>query len=151
MKRSTKIITVAALTFSIIGGAVAIGKHRFGDPAVRAEYMVGYISEELNLDSTQVQALELLKEEIMATRLKMRDQITPMHDEAKSMIAAEVFDQEKALQLINSKTGAVNEVAPYIVAALGNFLDSLNTEQKAEILDFMDQRGGHHRHGHQLN
>ncbi len=149
MKRSTIIITTTvALTFSIVGGAVAFGKHKFGSPAVRAEYVMNYVSDELNLDSTQEHALEALKDEIMATRLKMRDQIRPMHDELKTMISAMTFDQAKALKMIDSKTAAVNEVAPGIIAALGNFLDGLNTEQKVEIMSFLDHRAEHHRHAH---
>lgn len=149
MKRSTKIITAVVLSLGIAGGAAAVGKHRFGDPAKRASFMVSYVSEELALDSTQKQALTVLKDEVMAARESMRGQISGVHEQAGALIAAETFDRAGALQLINSKTAAVNSVAPEVVTALGNFLDTLDAGQKAEIVEFMQQRRGrHHRRHH---
>lgn len=146
MKRSTKIITAVVLTLGVAGGAAAYGKHRFGSPESRANYMVGYVSEELNLSSTQEQSLQELKDEIMTARVTLRGQMNSTREEVQSLISSERFDQEKALELINGKTAAIREAAPTVVAALGNFLDGLNAEQKEEIMEFIQNRAGHHRH-----
>ncbi len=148
MKRSTKIITGVILSVGVVTGAVAYGKHKYGDPSARAAYMVDYISEELSLDSTQEQSLIALKDEIMSTRLSMRDQFGPMKEEVRSLISADTFDQTKALQMIDDKTAKIREVAPGVVAAMGNFLDGLSEEQKAEVVEFIDHRAKHRRHRH---
>ena len=146
MKRSTKIITAVILSVGVVGGAAAYGKHRFGSPQSHANYMVGYISDELNLDANQKQSLNALKNEIMSARLTMREQVQPVRDEIQSLISAEKFDQDKALEMINGKIAAINQEAPIVVAALGNFLDGLNAEQKSDILEFVQHRAEHRRH-----
>ncbi len=144
MKRSTKIISVVALTVGLAGGAAAIGKHRMGDPARKADFIASYISSELELDATQEQALDALKDQLLAARQTMHGDMTSMHDEAKSLITAESFDSAKALQLVTAKTSAINEAAPEVVTALGDFLNSLNAEQKSEISEFMADHHGRH-------
>ena len=146
MKRSTKIITAVVLSLGVAGGAAAYGKHRFGNPESHANYMVGYVSEQLDLSSTQEQSLQQLKDEIMTARVTLRGQMKSAREEVQSLISSDRFDQEKALELINGKTAAINEAAPTVVAALGNFLDGLNAEQKEEIMEFIQHRAEHRRH-----
>lgn len=144
MKRSTKIITAIALTFGIAGGAIAYGKHTWGNPETRAKHMVSYVSEELNLDAQQNQKLEAFKDQLLETGQRVRSEMKPMHGDISKLIAAETFDQTKALELLNSKTTMMNENAPEVLAAMGDFLDSLNAEQKAEIVEFIQHKRGRH-------
>ncbi len=148
MKRSVKIVTAVVLTLGIAGGAAAVGKHRFGDPVKRANFMVSYISDELELDSTQQQALTVLKDELLAARESMKGQVSGVHQEAGELIAAESFDQARALEMINNKTSAINSVAPDVINALGGFLDTLNAEQKAEVAEFVSEHRGRHGRRH---
>ncbi len=141
MKRSIKIITTVVLTFGVVGGAIAYGKVKFGDSGARADYMVSYVSEELELNESQDQALNDLKDQFLSTRNQMKGEMTPAREEIRALISAESFDQVKALEILSNKTTAVNANAPDVMVALGNFLDSLNAEQKAEILEFMDYKG----------
>ena len=147
MKRSTKIITTVALTVGLVGGAAAIGKKHYGSHEKRAEYMVSYITDELELDSTQSQALDVLKDQMLSARETVKAR--SMREEAMNLLNAESFDRAAALDMITAKTAAVNEQAPDLVNAMGDFLDSLNAEQKAEITEIMKQRRGHKgRHKH---
>lgn len=144
MKRSTKIITAITLTLGIAGGAAAIGKHQFGDPAKRADKIAGYIAYELELDETQKQALEVLKTQMLTARESVHTDKSAMKEEAIALFNAETFDRAKALDMINSKVALVNEQAPDMVNALGDFLDTLSPEQKAEIAEFAEEHRGHH-------
>jgi Spy/CpxP family protein refolding chaperone len=147
MKRSTKIITTVALTVGLVGGAAAIGKKHYGSHEKRAEYMVSYITDELELDSTQSQALDVLKDQMLSARETMKAK--SMRDEAMNLLNAESFDRAAALDMVTAKTAAVNEQAPDLVNAMGDFLDSLSAEQKAEITEIMKERRGHKgRHKH---
>ena len=147
MKRSTKIITTVALTVGLVGGAAAIGKKHYGSHEKRAEYMVSYITDELELDSTQSQALDVLKDQMLSARETMKAR--SMRDEAMNLLNAESFDRAAALDMVTAKTAAVNEQAPDLVNAMGDFLDSLSAEQKAEITEIMKERRGHKgRHKH---
>ena len=61
----------------------------------------------------------------------------------KSLIAGDKFDRAKAEALVQQKTEAVRAGSPEIIAALGDFYDSLNAEQQQKVRDFMERR----RHG----
>lgn len=143
MKTPTKIIAavVVALAIGTTGYAVA-GKHMRADHAEHADYAVGFIAKKLNLDTTQEQALDALKDQMLVAKETMHGDMETSKADARSLIESETFDKAKALDLVTSKTSTVNAVAPELVAALGNFLDTLDAEQKAEILEFMDSHKG---------
>lgn len=146
MRRSVKIALISVLSFGIVGGAFAYGKHKFSDPSARMGYIVQKVSKKLDLDDVQTQALQALKDELVSSREQFGDK-KDMKEEMKALITADTFDQGKALELVNGKTSAVNETAPTVIAALGNFLDTLNADQKAQIAEFMD-RGKKWKKGH---
>ncbi|OED38354.1 hypothetical protein AB833_20045 [Chromatiales bacterium (ex Bugula neritina AB1)] len=148
MKKSTKIITAIALTLGITGGAAALGKHSFGNPEKRAHHMMNYVGDELNLDSTQMQSLEILKDQLLNAKKTMQTQMNSVHTEAESLLSAETFDQAKALEMITAKTAAINEAAPEVVTALGNFMDGLNPEQKSQVAELLSER---HNRGERHN
>ena len=62
------------------------------------------------------------------------------------LIQAPSFDQARALELIREKTSLVNEKAPQVIASLAVFLDSLNSEQKQQLEEFIEHRREHHEH-----
>jgi len=151
MKKVTKITSAIVISLGIItaGGAYA-AKSMDRDHSRKAEFAVGFISDKLDLDTTQEQSLSALKDQVMAAKDVMHDQMGSTRDDVKQMVGADSFDQAKALEMVSTKTATIDSVAPELIGALGNFLDSLNAEQKAEILEFMESRGkgkrGHWRH-----
>ena len=149
MKRSTKIFTTVALTVGLIGGAAAVGKQKFGSHEKRAGYVAAYIADELELDAVQTQALDVLKDQMLSAHHIIKAK--SIREEATALLNAETFDRAQALELINAKTASVNEQAPDLVNAVGDFLDSLNSEQKNEMLEIMKEHRGHkgrHKRGH---
>jgi len=143
MKKSTKIISGVIVAIAITAGGVAVAdKGSHGKRGMHAEYAVGFIAKKLDLDETQKQALDALKDQMLVARETVNGQMQTAKADARALIQSDTFDQAKALDLVNSKTASVNSVAPELVGALGNFLDTLDEGQKAEILEFMDSRKG---------
>lgn len=140
MQRSTKIITAVALTFGIAGGALAYGKHKWGDPETRAKHAVAYVADELELDDAQTLKLETLKDTLLSTGQKFRTEVRPARGQLVELIGAESFDRDRALSLITGKTSFVEENAPEVLAAMGDFFDSLSAEQKAEVVERIEHR-----------
>jgi len=146
MKRSTKIITATVLTLGIAGGAAAFGKHHYGNPEKRADKIAGYIAYELELDATQKQALDVLKSEVMDARQTVKVDREEMKTEMSRLFDGETFDRARALDMVNAKMSLVNEQAPELINAFGDFMDTLSAEQKAEMQEFVaEHRGRHHR------
>jgi len=65
MKRSSKIILTLVLSAGLIGAVAAYGKHRYGDPTKLAAHMVEHVSDELELNATQAQSLQVLAGELL--------------------------------------------------------------------------------------
>ena len=148
MKRSTKIITAIALTVGLAGGTAAYAKHQYGDAGKRADKMVSYISDKLELDATQQQALDVLKTQMVSARETVKADRQSMKADALALISADTFDRAAALDMVNSKVTMVNAQAPEMINALGDFLDTLNAEQKAEIAEFVEKHKGRRGHKH---
>ena len=149
MKHISKVLIAIILTLGIAGAATAFGKHRFGNPEKRAEYMVSYISDELNLDTIQQQALSVFKDTLINSQSIVRSDMKDLRMQANSLFASDVFDRAMALDLINSRTARVNTLAPDLVNSLGDFLDSLDSEQKTRVSEFATKHAlRHKRHRH---
>ena len=143
MKRSTKIATTVILTIGIAGGAAAIGKHKHGSFDRKADFAVSYIADELELDSTQTQALNTLKEQMFIARETVHTDMSSTKSEITEILQGETFDQARALELINNKATTITTAAPDVILALGNFMDSLNPAQKQEVLEFIEKNHDH--------
>ena len=69
------------------------------------------------------------------------------HDEILAMLDQPQLDRQKVLSLVEQKTGSINQYAPQVVNALGEFYDSLSAEQREELREHvakMDERQHHH-------
>lgn len=151
MKKATKITIAAVLSIALIGATGAFAaKDRHGDHEEHADRAVWFIAKKLDLDTNQEQALSALKDQVLVVKTAMHSKMDATKNDVIELVGAESFDQGKALELINAKTATVDSVAPDLVIALGNFMDSLDSDQKQEILDFMsshhDRKRGHWKH-----
>ena len=63
----------------------------------------------------------------------------------QSLVAGAQFDRAKAQALVQQKTDALRSGSPEVIAALGDFYDSLNPAQQQKVRDFMSRRGGWRR------
>ena len=144
MKRSSKIILATVLGLGLVGGVAAYGKHHFGDPTRLAEYMVGHVSDELELTAVQAQSLRELADELVELKTTMKRDMSADRQVIRDMITAPSFDQAKAIDMLSAKTALVQNNSPTVMAALGKFLDGLSAAQKSEITTHLD----HHRDRH---
>lgn len=141
-----KKLLVAALAAVGIAAASGVAIAERGD-GHRGERMLERVSERLELDDNQRAALATLAEAMRETRELMRGADGDLRAQAESLVTAETFDQGAALGLIQERTAALDAQAPELVAAAAAFLDGLDAEQKADIAEFLEKRGGRgHRH-----
>jgi Spy/CpxP family protein refolding chaperone len=147
MKLSTRIITAVLLVAGSSGVVYAFSKH--GDwgmtPDEKAEFVSERVTKKLDLDSEQQQKFDDLARLVVDIMQEVKTSREQQVGEILQLLEEPSFDQARALELIQQKTQLVNEKAPTVIASLSVFLDSLNSDQKQELQEFM-QRG--HRHGH---
>jgi len=144
MKKLTKIVLIGVTATSLAIGATAFAK-RGGD---HSERMIERVSDRLELNDNQVQALQALRDEVLETRDLMRGDGN-IRTQVNALIAADTFDQGAALSIINDRAASLQANAPELVAAAAVFFDGLDAEQRTEVQEFMDHMGKRHgRHGH---
>jgi periplasmic protein CpxP/Spy len=97
---------------------------------------------ELTLDDAQKQRLGVLFDTLAAQRTVLMAGATPPRRLLGELIAGPTFDRTKAGTLVDEKTAALRNGSPQVIAAMGDFYDSLNAEQQAKVREFLARRGG---------
>ena len=103
--------------------------------------MVDRIGERLDLDAAQKARLGVVADKLREQRNALVAGGDPRADIA-SLIAGSSFDRTKAKTLVDTKTAAISSKSPEVIAALGDFYDSLKPEQQAKVREFLAQRRG---------
>lgn len=111
------------------------------------EKMVERVSGKLDLNAEQKQRLTVLAEKLHAQRLAlMGDKPNPRAD-IQALVAGERFDRARAQTLVAEKTAALTSQSPEVIAAMGDFYDSLNPAQQQKVREFMNRGRRWGRHG----
>ena len=134
----------------LLGGLAACSHHRLRDGAMSEadmtqmrERFIDKASRELSLDAAQKTKLGLLADALKAQRAALMPGDANPRSEVAALVAGPQFDRARAQALIDSKTGALRDKAPSVVAAMADFYDSLQPAQQQKVRDFMARGRGH--------
>ena len=131
-----------------LGGLTACGHHRGHhgwaslSPEQQAQHrdrIVQRVAGKLDLNEDQKRKLAVLADRLQQQRAALRGPSDP-RAEVLSLVAGEKFDRAKAQALVAEKTAAVSTGSPEVVAALGDFYDSLHPAQQAKVREFIQKR-----------
>lgn len=136
----------------LVGGLAACSqRHRHGDgwqaiseqdAAKMKERLLDRAASKLDLDEAQKARLGIVADKMREQRDALVAGGNP-RDELRSLIAGASFDRAKAKALVDAKTGAITAKSPELIAAFGDFYDSLKPEQQAKVREYLERR----RHG----
>ena len=134
----------------VLGGVTACGHHHEGrgwqmsaeDQARFRDRMIDRVSGKLDLNADQRQRLGVLAEKLQAQRAALKGTTTDPRAEVRALVAGEKFDRARAQALVTEKTAAISGKSPEVIAAAGDFYDSLTPAQQAKVRDFMQRRHG---------
>jgi len=131
----------------VLGGLTACGSR--GDHArgwsderiteVRGK-VIEKVSSKLDLNADQKAKLGVLADQMIASRKAFRGNSDPRTD-IQALIAGDKFDRSKAQQLLDQKLQAAQGNGPQMLAAFGDFYDSLNPEQQKQVRERLERRG----------
>ena len=116
MTKLTTLLTAATLVIGTAAGSIAYAQKDKVRGEGRIERMVERATERLNLDVTQQQALENLKNEFVNQRTQIKEQMKSSRQEMLDMIVAEDFDEARALELVNQRALTIQASAPDAVS-----------------------------------
>lgn len=98
------------------------------------------VSSKLDLNADQQAKLGVLADQMIASRKAFRGNSDPRTD-IQALIAGDKFDRSRAQQLLDQKLQAAQGNGPQMLAAFGDFYDSLNPEQQKQVRERLERRG----------
>lgn len=142
--------------FLTVVGAVAVAAsvgacghyarhHGPGDYAVRHIEKLG---KELDLNDAQTAKLNAVTETLVKGRETMRSRHDTKHKELMALFDQPTLDQQRALGLVQQTTREIDNQAPEMIAAIGEFYDSLTPPQQQKLREEMKERMGRHDRCH---
>jgi Spy/CpxP family protein refolding chaperone len=156
MKTWTRRTLFALFGTTIALGAAAAGSRYCGHHGWNAsaeerqqfrERMVDHVAKRLDLNADQKQKLASLADKLQQQRAAMAAGTPDPRAAVRGLVAGDKFDRAKAQALLNEKTAALNAGSPEVIAAAGDFFDSLGPAQQAQVREFMEHRRGWWRRG----
>ncbi|HSV79346.1 MAG TPA: Spy/CpxP family protein refolding chaperone [Ramlibacter sp.] len=133
-----------------LGGLTACGygrHHHAGwhaspeEQARMRDRMVERVADRLELSADQKARLATLATTLQQQRAAVAGQPDP-RAQMQALVAGDKFDRARAQALVEEKTAAVRTRSPEVIAALGEFYDSLDARQQGKVREFLQ-----HRHG----
>lgn len=143
----------ASLLFAAFGaGFWSSHHHRWhsmsdADLARVKERAVDHLGRRLDLDATQKAKLGALADRVREQRAALLPRGSNPRAEFAALFAGTTFDRTQAHALVSAKTNAIGSKAPDVIAALGDFYDSLSPAQQEKVRSYMNRVTGREGHG----
>ena len=130
----------------LISGVVLFSGCRRNGHSHKAEFMMDYISETLDLTESQQAQLDQIKDELMAKGQQMHADRASMHEEVVAQLRSEEIDQARVKALIAEHRAKMDEIVDLAVARLAEFHRTLTPEQKEKLIAKIETfKKWHHR------
>jgi len=143
VKKGLYVGLIALLVVSVAGLA---GCRRPGG-GHKAEFMIDYVTEVLDLNDAQQEQLSRIKGEFVEKGRQMNDSREEMHAEIIAQLKSEEIDQQRLQQLVAVKRAQVDELVDLMIVRLAEFHRTLSPEQKAKIVAKLENFKKWHNHG----
>lgn len=109
-------------------------------------HVVDRVASRLELDEAQKAKLAVLVEKLQAQRAAWAGQ-PDARAQFQGLVAGDKFDRAGAQALLHKATAAIETRSPEVIAAFGDFYDSLDARQQAKVREFLQHRRGWWRRG----
>ena len=126
-------LTISIIALLIAGVAGLSGCRRHSH-AHKAEFMVDYITETLDLTESQQEQLNRIKDELLEKAQQMHSNKESMHAELVAQLRSEEIDQALVKAKIAEHRARMDEIVDLIVVRLAEFHKTLTTEQKEKLI-----------------
>ena len=124
-------ISMVALLIAGIAGLSGCRRHSH---AHKAEFMVDYISETLDLTEGQQEQLNQIKDEVMAEAKEMHANKESMHAELVAQLRSEEIDQALVKAKIAEHRAKMDQIIDLLVVRIAEFHKTLTPEQKEKLV-----------------
>ena len=140
-----KKVTIVLICVFISAALIFTGC-RSHSPEGKAEFMVDYIAETLDLNDGQKAQLDEIKDEFLAKAKEMHAKKEAMHDEFIAELRKEEIDQQRMKELISQKQEQMAEIMDLAVVRLAEFHRTLTPEQREKLVAKLEWFREKHQH-----
>ena len=124
-------ISVVALLIAGVAGLSGCRRHSH---AHKAEFMVDYITDTLDLTESQQEQLNRIKDELMEKAQQMHTDKESMHEELVAQLRSEEIDQALVKAKIAEHRAQMDDIIDLMVVRLAEFHKTLAPEQKEKLI-----------------
>ena len=128
-----KVFNISIIALLIAGVAGFSGCRRHSH-AHKAEFMVDYISETLDLTESQQEQLNQIKDELMEKARQMHTDKESMHAELVAQLRNQEIDQALVKAKIAEHRAQMDDIIDLMVVRLAEFHQTLTAEQKEKLI-----------------
>ncbi|MGB5745393.1 MAG: Spy/CpxP family protein refolding chaperone [Desulfobacterales bacterium] len=137
-------LSLIAFLFIGIAGFAGCRRH---SPYQKAEFMVDYVSETLDLNESQKEHLDQIKEELLEKGSRMHADKAAMHSELVSQLRSEEIDQERLKAMVTEHRVKMEEMIDLAIVKLAEFHKTLTPEQREKLVAKLESFKKWHGHG----
>ena len=130
VKKGLYLSLIAVFLFSVVGLAGC----RRHSPGQKAEFMMDYVSETLDLDESQRAHLDQIKDELLEKGLQMRADKAAMHSELVAQLKSEAIDPDRLKAMVTEHRVKMEALIDLGIVRLAEFHKTLTPEQREKLV-----------------
>jgi Spy/CpxP family protein refolding chaperone len=130
VKKGLYLSIIAVLVLGIAGLAGC----RRHSPQQKAEFIMDYVSESLDLNAGQQAHLEQIKDELMEKGLQMHADKAAMHEEFVAQLRSEEIDPDRIKAMVAERRAKMDELIDLGIVRLAEFHKTLTPAQREKLV-----------------
>ena len=136
-------LSIIAVLMLGLAGLAGCRRH---SPEHKAEFIMDYVSESLDLDASQQAHLEQIKDELMEKGLQMHADKATMHEEFVAQLRSEEIDQARIKAMVARRRAQMDELIDLGIVRLAEFHKTLTPEQREKLVAKLESFKKWHGH-----
>jgi protein CpxP len=142
VKKGLYLSIIVVLLLSVAGLAGC----RRHSPGQKAEFMMDYVSETLDLDESQQTHLDQIKDELLEKGMQMRADKAAMHGELVAQLRSEAIDPDRLKAMVTEHRVKLEALIDLGIIRLAEFHKTLTPEQREKLVAKLESFKKWHGH-----
>ena len=142
VKKGLYLSIIAVLVLSVAGLAGC----RRHSPGQKAEFMMDYVAETLDLDASQQAHLDQIKDELLEQGMQMHADKAAMHGELVAQLRSEAIDQDRLKAMVTEHRVKMEALIDLGIVRLAEFHKTLTPEQREKLVAKLESFKKWHGH-----
>jgi Spy/CpxP family protein refolding chaperone len=136
----SKIIALSVVLGVVASGALFLGcRHKYKSPEKRAEWIVGKIASELDLDDDQKLELDRIKDEALEKYREHREKRKAIHGRVIELVKSDTLDVDEVNRIFDEREKKMKKMRPFIIEKITEFHRILKPEQKEKLAEKLQE------------